>query len=225
MIPVADIVLVLWLGILASISPCSLATNTATIAFLGRQIGRRGMAVVSGIAYALGRVTAYMILGCWIVSASQAVSGVALFLQKHMTRILGPTMILVGLLLLNILRFPGRGAVIHHKVQTFLGRKGWIGAYALGILFALAFCPVSAALFFGSTATLAIKHQSRIVMPGLFGIGTALPVLVLAFLVTYGMHALGRMFSKIHAIEAWARFISGCIFILVGFYHLLAPLL
>ena len=218
MIPLADIGLVLWLGILTSISPCPLATNIAAIAFLGRQIDRRVMAVISGFAYALGRATVYVILGYVLVSASQAIPKVSIFLQKNMSVILGPILIIVGLFLLNIFKFSGSKFLAHEKTQNSLSRKGWMGAFILGILFALSFCPVSAALFFGSTATLAVKHQSTILVPGLYGIGTALPVLLFSFIITYSMSALGRIFNKLTLFEKWARLISGCIFILAGFY-------
>ena len=47
---------------------------------------------------------------------------------------------------------------------------------ALGVLFALSFCPVSAALFFGSVLPLAVKFESSIWLPFCYGLGTALPL-------------------------------------------------
>ncbi len=44
---------------------------------------------------------------------------------------------------------------------------GMWGAGFLGIVFALSFCPVSAALFFGSLFSLAIAHGSKIILPSL----------------------------------------------------------
>lgn len=49
---------------------------------------------------------------------------------------------------------------------------------ALGVLFALSFCPVSAAIFFGTLIPLAL--------PSVYGIGTALPVFAFAILIATG---------------------------------------
>src|SRR5690606_29058241 len=45
---------------------------------------------------------------------------------------------------------------------------------------ALTFCPVSAALFFGSLLPLAVSEKSAWLVPALFGFGSAAPVLAFA---------------------------------------------
>ena len=220
MIPLTDIGLALWLGILTSISPCPLATNIATVSYLSRQIDRQKLAVFLGLAYALGRTTTYVVLGFILVSSSHAVPAVSLFLQKHMSIILGPLLIIVGLCLLNVMKFGGVGSIIRDTTHKKLSGKGVIGAYALGVIFALSFCPVSAALFFGSTAALAVKHQSRLLIPGIYGMGSALPVVIFALLIVFSVHAVSRIFDKLTTVEKWARIVSGTIFIGTGIYYI-----
>jgi len=91
----------------------------------------------------------------------------------------------------------------------------------LGFLFALSFCPVSAALFFGSLIPLAVDHQSAVVMPTIYGVGTALPVVAFAILIALGAKSVGRAFNKISIFEKWARRITAIAFILVGTYYTL----
>jgi len=84
--------------------------------------------------------------------------------------------------------------------------------------FALSFCPVSAALFFGSLIPLALTNNSSVLLPTLYGIGTAVPVVVFAALVALSAHSVGKVFDNIKHVERWARRITGVVFIGVGLY-------
>jgi len=106
-------------------------------------------------------------------------------------------------------------------MQKRVTSMGIIGAGLLGIIFALSFCPISAALFFGSLIPLAMKQQSVIILPLLYGIGTALPVLVFTVLLSISTTLVSKAFSKIKHFELWARRITGVIFIVVGIYYCL----
>ncbi len=85
----------------------------------------------------------------------------------------------------------------------------------------LSVCSVSAALFFGSLIPLAIDHQSSILMPTVYGIGTALPVVIFAILIALGAKWVGSAFNKISVFEKWARRITAVAFILIGIYYIL----
>ena len=139
----------LWFGILTSISPCPLAANIAAVSFLSKKINHPRMILWSGLAYTLGRMTAYVVLGVIIISSLAGVPAVANFLQKYMNRILGPILILVGLFLLDILKLNFSGFSLSGEKQNKLAELGVLGSFVLGAIFALSFCPISAALFFG----------------------------------------------------------------------------
>ena len=208
-----------WLGILTSISPCPLATNIAAISYIGKRVDRPGTVLLSGLMYTAGRMFTYVILGVLVVASILSIPDVAMFLQQNMNKVLGPVLIIVGLLLLGLfnLRLPGFGA--SEKVTGRIEKWGIWGAGALGFLFALSFCPVSAALFFGSLIPLAIDHQSSVMMPTVYGIGTALPVVVFAVLIALGAKWVGTAFNRISIFEKWARRITAIAFILVGIYY------
>lgn len=209
----------IWLGILTSISPCPLATNIAAISYIGKRVDRPGMVLLSGLMYTLGRMVTYIVLGVIVVTSVLSIPDVALFLQKNMIKILGPILIIVGVILLDIitLRLPGFG--VSNKLSDRVAKWGIWGAGALGLLFALSFCPVSAALFFGSLIPLAVDHQSSIIMPTVYGIGTALPVVAFAILIALGTRFVGSVFNKIGVFEKWARRITAIVFILIGAYY------
>lgn len=111
---------------------------------------------------------------------------------------------------------PGFGNAANKAQQSESG--GILFAGFLGILFGLSFCPVSAALFFGSLVPLSLKQGSWVVLPSLYGIGTALPVVFFAILIAVGSRSIGVFFKRLTAIETWARRITAVVFLGVGLY-------
>ncbi|MFH2145176.1 MAG: aromatic aminobenezylarsenical efflux permease ArsG family transporter [Candidatus Omnitrophota bacterium] len=210
----------LWLGVLTSISPCPLATNIAAVSFLSRKINHPKAVFSAGLAYAAGRMSAYAVLGMVIITSLVSVSFIANFLQKYMNRILGPVLIVAGLFLLDIIRVNFSGISVSKERQELLAQSGLRGAFVLGVLFALAFCPISAALFFGSLIPLSLNNASYgIVLPLIYGIGTGMPVFMFALAIALGVTSLSRWFNKITKLEHYTRRITGGIFILTGLYY------
>lgn len=208
-----------WLGILTSISPCPLASNIAAVSFIGKDLSSNWKALLSGTGYAFGRTLTYVGLSVVLIGGLLAVPEVSNWLQKYMNLLLGPVLILVGMFLLELLSISlpsmERGVNFAQKTK----RYGILGAVALGAVFALSFCPVSAALFFGSLIPLAVNHQSSLVLPVLYGIGTALPVIGFGVVIALGVKNLGVAFKRVTQVEVWVRRITGVVFILVGVWY------
>jgi len=207
-----------WLGIQTSISPCPMATNIAAISYIGRRVGSPWLVFWSGVLYGLGRTLAYVAVAGVIVAFALSVSKVALVLPKYVYPALGPVLILVGMILLGLLQPPVGGSGVSEKMQKRVDALGIWGALMLGILFALSFCPVSAAWFFGSLIPLSLKMNSALVLPSLYGIGTALPVLVFAVLIARGAKSLGKAFDIMAKVEFWGRVGTGVLFIALGIF-------
>lgn len=209
----------LWLGILTSISPCPLATNVVAISFIGRNLGKTSQVFLSGLLYALGRMVAYVGLSIFLVGGILSVPELSMFLQKYMNKLLGPVLILVGMFLLELIRSNLSGLAVSQKMQERAARGGIWGSGLLGMLFSLSFCPVSAALFFGSLIPLSVKNQSQILLPSLYGMGTGLPVLAFAILGAFGARSVAVAFNKLTKVEWWIRRATGSLFILAGIYY------
>lgn len=208
-----------WLGVLTSVSPCPLASNIAAISYLGKGLAHPRRVFAAGLLYTLGRVLTYALLG-WLLAASLAtVVGLSNGLQRVMNQLIGPVLILAGMLLLELIRWnraaPGLTAGLYQRV----GNQGLGGAVVLGAVFALSFCPVSAALFFGSLIPLAMASGGSLVLPSLYGVGTGMPVLAFAAVVGFGAQALNRSFQRVAQLEVWARRVTGIIFVAVGLYY------
>jgi cytochrome c biogenesis protein CcdA len=190
----------LWLGILTSISPCPLSTNIAAVSYVGRRVGSGRAVLLSGALYTTGRSIVYLILGAASVWSLMSMVSVSSFLQGTFSRILGPLLIALGLLLLGVFEFTLPAVGVGNKLQARVDRAGLWGAGILGLVFALAFCPVSAGLFFG---------------------GTALPVIVFAALLAAGARRLGVALDRVQVFERWARRVTALVFIGVGIYETL----
>jgi cytochrome c biogenesis protein CcdA len=212
----------LWLGILTSISPCPLATNIAAISYVSKRVSSPARVLFSGLLYTLGRTLSYFVVALVVVQSLISVPAVSFFLQQNMNKILGPVLIVVGLLLLDVIPWPWVGSSgMADKLQKRVDKLGLWGAGLLGIVFALTFCPLSAALFFGSLIPLAVQHQSAVVIPSLYGLGTALPVVVFSIILAFAANRLSRAFNVLTIIERWMRRITAVVFIGVGAYYCL----
>ena len=215
------VVSALWLGILTSISPCPLAANIAAVSYVGRHVGSPRRVLFAGVLYTAGRAIAYLALGAAAVWSLMSVVSASSFLQGSFSRLIGPMLIVVGLFLLGLFSFSIRGAGVSDAMRERIDRAGIWGALPLGAILALAFCPVSAALFFGSLVPLATQNASPILLPAVYGIGTGLPVVVFAVLIALGVGWMGAALHRLQAFEKWARFATGLIFVGVGIFETL----
>ena len=210
-----------WTGILTAISPCPLATNVAAISFISRRVTSPRAALLTGLLYTVGRSLVYVVIAAVLVSSLLSAPVLSSMLQKYMNKLLGPLLILVGMVLLGLISFGGRGSSLGEKIGQRVARWGIWGGLALGIVFALSFCPASAALYFAGLIPLAVKYESSVLLPLVFGVSTGLPVVVFAILIVFSTNAMARTFNSIAAFERWARRVTGVIFIAIGVYFCL----
>jgi cytochrome c biogenesis protein CcdA len=209
-----------WLGLLTSISPCPLATNIVSVSYIGKRMTSPRRVLLAGMVFTLGRLIAYVSLAMILVWSLLALPEVALFLQRYMNKALGPLLIIVGLMLLGILRMPSFGMQVGDSLQGRTERFGIWGAGTLGFLFALSFCPVSAALYFGSLIPLATEANQPLLLPSVYGIGTSLPVVLFAYLIATGARSINAVYRRIVVVERWATRITAIIMIGVGIYYI-----
>ena len=210
----------IWLGILTSISPCPLASNIAALSFLSKNVQSRNAILASGASYTLGRVAAYVSVSAVLIMGLLSIFSLSHFLQTWTNRIIGPVLIFLGLVLLEWIRIPIPTMGSSERLER-LAKGGSPGAAALGFVFALSFCPISAALFFGSLIPLSIDQSSKFLIPAFFGVGTAAPVAVFAVMIAYGARSIGKTYERIALFAKWAKRVTGVVFLLAGLYYIL----
>lgn len=208
------------IGILVSISPCAMTTNIAAVAYLSRNLKTAKNILLNGTCYALGRAISYTILATVIYFGFSAfkISG---FLQGWSQKLLGPLFIFMGLVMLGVvgIKLPFRGDRFE-KASVWLARKGSFGSLMLGALFALAFCPYAAVLFFGALIPLVLKSPGGLLLPFLFAFGTGLPVVVFSLFIAFGADKIGKAFGAIRMVEKAMRYFTAFIFLALGVYYL-----
>lgn len=211
----------LWLGILTSISPCPLSTNIVAVSYVGRRVGSGRAVLMSGALYTLGRSLVYLVLGAASVWSLMSMVSVSSFLQGTFSRLLGPLLVALGLLLFGVFELTVPLVGVGDGLRETVDRTGVWGAGVLGLVFALAFCPVSAGLFFGGLVPLAVERSSPLLLPMVYGVGTGLPVAAFAVLLAAGVGWLGKALDRVQVFELWARRITAVVFIAVGVYETL----
>jgi len=206
------------LGILTSISPCPLATNITAVAFISKNIKTPKYTVLSGLFYTLGRGISYTLLATLVYFGLSSFRVSSLF-QGWGDKILGPVLIIIGLIMFDIIKINFKTSGKTEKIKLWLSNKGYLGSLALGMLFAFAFCPYSGVLFFGVLIPLILKSASGLLLPSIFALGTGLPVIIFSFLIAYSMKTVSRVFVSVQKVEKWLRYGVAGIFILTGLYY------
>ena len=210
----------LLLGLMTAISPCPLATNITAIGFISKDIEDRKKIFYNGLWYTLGRAISYTTLGV-ILYFGASTFKVAKFFQTYGERLLGPVLIIIGVIMLDLINinFPGFGKLTE-KMQNNKRKNNWWSALLLGVVFALAFCPYSGVLYFGMLIPMSISSASGLILPFVFAIATGLPVIVIAWLLAFSISSIGDFYNSIKTFEKWFRRVIAVLFILVGIYYL-----
>lgn len=209
------------LGLLTAVSPCPLATNIAAIGFISRDIESRSRIFLNGLLYTLGRVIAYTALGIVLIvilREGASMFGIQNFIGTYGEIVIGPALLLIGafMLLGNKLKLPSFG--FNGNGETLARRGGW-GALLLGMLFAMAFCPTSGVFYFGMLIPMSATATAGYLLPILFAIATALPVLVVAWILAFSVQHIGSFYGRMRTVQRWLNWIVGGIFITVGVYY------
>lgn len=209
------------LGLMTAISPCPLATNITATAFISKNITNKKKVFLSGVLYSLGRAFSYTLIGV-ILFFGASKFHIARFFHQNGEKYLGPLLIIIGLIMLNVIRLSFlRNFNFTEKLSNKFANKGLLGSFMIGVIFALAFCPYSGALYFGMLIPMTISSVEGLYLPLVFALGTGLPVLLFTYLLAFAAGSIGVFYTKIKTIEKWMRMIAGVIFVLTGMYYVL----
>ena len=207
------------LGLMTAISPCPLATNITATAFISKNISSKKKVFLSGLLYSLGRGFSYTAIGL-ILYFGASKFHVARFFNQNGEKYLGPLLIIIGLIMLNIIKLNFLGTSnFQEKLSEKFKDKGLLGSFLIGVVFALAFCPYSGALFFGMLIPMTITSVNGLYLPIVFAFGTGLPVILFTYLLAFTAGKVGVFYNRITKIEKVMRLIAGVVFIITGLYY------
>lgn len=209
------------LGLLTAISPCPLATNIAAVGFIGRNIENRKRVFINGLLYTLGRVFSYTLLGVvliMILREGSSMFGIQKTIGTWGELLIGPMLLIIGLFMLwgdrlNLPKFGFNGSA------EGLAGKGGAGALLIGVLFALAFCPTSGVFYFGMLIPMSATATAGYLLPAVFAIATAIPVLIVAWILAFSVQQMSNFYGRIKTVQKWLNVIVGILFIVIGIYY------
>lgn len=208
------------LGLMTAISPCPLATNISAIGYISRDLDDRRRIFLNGLVYTIGRAITYFGIALVIFfGASQMdISG---WFQRWGEKILGPALILIGLFMLDFIRFrmPGSMGSFAGRIGE-KGRKSYLNTLLLGILFAMAFCPYSGVLYFAMLIPMTVASAEGLYLPLVFAVATGVPVMIFAWLLAFAVRNVGKVYNGLKTFELWFRRIVAVLFIGVGIWYI-----
>ena len=213
----------LLLGLMTAISPCPLATNITAIGFISKDLENRKRVFINGLFYTLGRAITYTVIALIIyLGADQfKFSG---FFQRYGEKLLGPSLVIIGLLMLDVIRikFPGISRLTS-KLEDKT-RWGTFDSILLGMLLALAFCPYSGVLYFGMLVPMTVTSASGLCLPIIFALATGIPVIIFAWILAFSIGSIGGVYNKVKNFEVWFRRLVAVLFVGVGIYYTITRL-
>ena len=203
-------------GLIGATSPCQLTTNAGALAYVARRAGNRRAVAGSTLAYLAGKALVYTAIGVVVILAGQQLAQGSIPVIVAARKVLGPLIVLLGLYLLGALPLRlSLGQGLADRIEARAG-AGAPGAFLLGTAFSFAFCPTLFLLFFGLTIPLALSSPVGVVYPGVFAVGTALPLIGLAGLLTLGTGATRGYVRRARGLDAWLRPVAAVVLVLAG---------
>lgn len=206
------------LGLMTAVSPCPLASNITAIGFISKDLTNQKRVFINGVIYTLGRSISYTVIGLlFYFGIGQFQLGD--FFQTWGERAIGPILILIGLLMLGVIKLKMPSA---NSLGDKVEKKGFASYWSvllLGIVLALAFCPLSGVFYFGMLIPMTVSSASGLYLPIVFAIATGIPVILFAWILAYSVKSMGSVYNRVKAFELWFRRVVAVLFIGVGIYY------
>ena len=206
------------LGLLTILDPCTLMTSITAIGYIDKEINNRRKVLMNGLMFVLGKLVTYVLLSIPFLVGAQT-DGIQHFLGHYGEPILAGFMLICGVLLL----YSGHHHHEHdHGLSKFLknadSNASWLWSFILGIFFAIAFCPHRLVYFVDMIALTQELGSWSWVAPIFFGLGTGLPIMLIAWLVSYSAVNIAKLRNKMETFAKWFRHICAVLFLILGVY-------
>jgi cytochrome c biogenesis protein CcdA len=211
------------LGLIGAFSPCQLSTNVAAFAFISREVAASERVARSAVAYALGKILVYSIVGGAAIGLGIQLAQVSIPVVVLTRKAMGPILIVLGLLMLGVIKIslPIFARVADRVRRNLVERRDTRGAFLLGVAFSFAACPTLFVLFFGTLIPLAVASFGGIAFPAIFALGTLVPLMLFVTLIASGAQSVTPLAQKLRAADVWISRAAASIFILVGINEIL----
>ena len=209
----------LLLGFLMILDPCTLFTSIAAIGYIDREMQNKRRVLTTGLMFVSGKLVTYVLLSVPFIMGAKT-EAIHHVLEHWGEPLLCVFMLVCGILLLVV----GHHHHTHDHgmskwLQTVDDKSSWLWAFMLGIFFAIAFCPHRLVYFFTMVDTaISLEAPMNWILPVVFGLGTGLPIIIIAWLISYSAISTQTLTDKLGQFEKWFRYICAVLFIGYGIY-------
>ena len=199
-------------GLVFSLNPVALASIPVALAYVTRARTTR-QSIIFGAAFALGMILAQVALGFF---AGLSGSWIASLADRQWGLLLGPALIVLGLVWAGWLRIPLPAASLKATRPTTL-----FGAFGLGMVFSVAVCPVcnpELVVLIGAAAASASPLFGAALLLA-FAVGRAIPIVLGASAVGWleNLKVLSRYQKPIEVLGGLTMIVFG-LYMLNAYY-------
>ncbi|MFB9759015.1 urease accessory protein UreH domain-containing protein [Ectobacillus funiculus] len=209
------IVFAMLLGVVGTLAPCQLTGNISAMTLYGNRSLQKRVPWTYVWLFVLGKIVAFTFLGLLVWILGREIQQELPVYFPWLRKFMGPLLIVSGLLLTGVIRV--RWSFSMFGSSEHVSKQGKVGAFLMGFLFSLAFCPTMFVLFFGTLMPFALSSAYGYAFPSLFAIGTALPVIILTLIISY-LGLSGALLKKSRKIGRNVQITAGLFMILIGIY-------
>ncbi|KFN01281.1 sulfite exporter TauE/SafE family protein [Bacillus clarus] len=203
------------LGVVGTLAPCQLTGNMSAMTLYGNHSLQKGHSRKHIMLFILGKVIAFTSLGLLVWTLGKEIQQILTLYFPWLRKMIGPLLLLIGFILTDIIK--ARSFFSTLFPIKFIQIRKEFGSFFLGFFFSLAFCPTMFVLFFGTLIPLSLSSNYGYLFPTFFSLGTALPIVVLMFIISYlGLN--GTLLKKSRKIGKIMQRLTGILLILLGLY-------
>jgi cytochrome c-type biogenesis protein len=173
----------LLLGLVGALAPCQLTGNISAVTLYGNRSIQNKIAWKDVFNFTLGKVAAFSLLGVLVWMLGKGIEHNLTVYFPWLRKIMGPILIMVGLFMIGLIKIKGTFNLF--KSSKKYSHANPFGSFMLGLSFSLAFCPTMFILFFITLMPVVLSSPYGFILPPVFALGTAIPLLIVIFIIWY----------------------------------------
>lgn len=212
------IVFALLLGLVGALAPCQLTGNISAITLYGNSSIQKKIVWKDVFSFTLGKIVAFSFLGGLVWLLGKGIEQNLTFYFPWLRKIMGPILIIVGIYMLGFIKLKGNIKLFKQSKEYKQGSR--FGSFMLGLSFSLAFCPTMFILFFVTLMPVVLSSSYGFVLPPVFALGTALPLLIVILIIWY-LGGSGALMKRGRKFGAIVQRIAGIFMLILGIFDTL----
>lgn len=179
----SPLIIALLLGLIGAVAPCQLTGNMSAITFYGNRTIQMTTYWGDVLFFMFGKVVVFSLIGLCAWLFGQAFETTMTTYFPIFRKVIGPMMLLTGLVLIGIFKFKWLNQLSAHIPLVL--KEGKFGSFMMGACFAIAFCPTMFVLFFVWLMPTVVTTSYGLILPAIFGMATSVPLILILALIQW----------------------------------------